>query len=145
MLAHRAYRFRNFVFVRQDSESFRQAVMRCSSKTQQQSFAAGGRSFARRFFYCQKFFHRTEFSLGKDGIEVRKHVQRKAALQKPAQRNLTCPFKQPLRVFAGIDPQGKSNNKARPQSISNPSAPKYRGFKRSPPQEAEDQSLSFSV
>ena len=53
--------------------------------------------------------------------------------------------KQPLRVFAGIDPQGKSNNKARPQSISNPSAPKYRGFKRSPPQEAEDQSLSFSV
>ena len=79
MLAHRAYRFRNFVFVRQDSELFRQAVMRCSSKTLQQSFAAGGRSF------------------GKDGIEVRKHVQRKAALQKPAQRNLTCPFKQPVR------------------------------------------------
>ena len=97
MLAHRAYRFRNFVFVRQDSESFRQAVMSCSSKTQQQSFAAGGRSFARRFFCCQIFFHRTEFSLGKDGIEVRKHVQRKAALQKPAQRNLTCPFKQPVR------------------------------------------------
>lgn len=97
MLAHRAYRFRNFVFVRQDSELFRQAVMRCSSKTLQQSFAAGGRSFARRFFCCQIFFHRTEFSLGKDGIEVRKHVQRKAALQKPAQRNLTCPFKQPVR------------------------------------------------